>query len=158
MIVGAKRTARSVNGTSTMAAYRGGDAPRHAPLMTAATGQPHLTRNRRTVSSPAWAVSRPGSNYSKAAEIEFRRREIVGDRDPDRSSRSPNGCSRSPKGCDFAFEAGWMGHYRSCRSNAHTCATDRLRWAADGRLQQARSTTWRMIANTSSPTASTCWS
>ena len=114
------------------------------------------------------AVSRPGSSYSKAAE----RVQATRGRDPDRSSRSPKGCSRSPKGCgrspkscsrspkgrDFAFEAGWMGHYRSCRSNVHTCAADRLRWAPGGRLQQARSATGRMIANTSSPTASTCWS
>jgi hypothetical protein len=35
---GQERAARSVNGTSTMAAHRGGDARRRAPLMTAATG------------------------------------------------------------------------------------------------------------------------
>ena len=108
------------------------------------------------------AVSRPGSNYSKAAEIEFRRREVMVhvealeaqkncSRSPKGYSRSPKGFSRSPKGCSFASEADWMGHYLSCRSNVHPCSADRLRWAAGGRLQQARSANSRMIANTSSP-------
>ena len=44
-----------------------------------------------------------------------------------------------------------MGHYLSCRSNVHPCCANRLRWAAGGRLQQARSSNSRMIANTSFP-------
>ena len=106
------------------------------------------------------AVSKPGSNYSKVAEIEFRRREVViqietleaqkAVAEVQKTSRSPKGPSRSAKGCSFASEADWMGHYRSCRSNVHTCAADRLRWTAGGRLQQAWSATCRMIANTPS--------
>ena len=103
------------------------------------------------------AVSRPGSNYSKAAEIEFRRREALIQIDALEAQRavaeaqkaaveSQKAASRGPKGRSFASEADWMGHYRSCRSNVHTCAADRMRWAAGGCLQQAQSANCGMIA------------
>ena len=101
-------------------------------------------------------VSRPGSNYSKAAEIEFRRREVNGpsrsarhpknsSRSPKSYGRSPKDISRSPKNCSFISEADWVGHYMSCGSDVHPCPADRLQWAAGGRLQQARSANSRMI-------------